>query len=168
MKFLTKPLIALALLLFTTNAYAELAKEGSGSYHGVKSTALKIMIFERGHIQVNFDEVGVIVEAPEDSPFFNASFHVLGTFTSNQGVTEGSGGIKFIRPNGDTIYGTFNFGGEYQHGQTYGIIEILNGTRECRGMQGQIELLPRHKVTTTSGVGTYQIFTKGNMNWTLQ
>jgi hypothetical protein len=165
MKQLSKVVLALSFILFTSSAYAEMAKEGSGSYRGAKSGTLKILTFEKGHIHANFDEAGVIVEAPEDSPFFNASFHSLGTFTSNQGATEGSGGIKFTRPNGDTFYGTFNFGGKYQRGPTSGIVKIIGGTGECSGMQGEIELLPRPKVTTSTGAGSYQNMAIANISW---
>lgn len=111
-----------------------MAKEGSGSYLGVKAGTITILTFGKGHMQINFDEAGVIEEAPENSPFYNASFHSIGTFTTNHGATEGSGGIKFTRPNGDIFNGTFDFGGIHQRGPTTGIIKLLGGTGECAGM----------------------------------
>ena len=165
MKQISKLVLALSFIFFTTSAHAELAKEGSGTYRGAKSGTLTIIVFEEGFIHGNFDEAGAIVEAPENSPFFNASFHAIGTFTSKQGATEGSGGLKFTRPNGDTFYGTFNFGGKYTSGPTSGVVTILGGTGECSGMQGEIELLERPKVTASTRDGTYQLIAIANISW---
>ena len=125
MKQITKVMLILSFIIFATSGYAEMAKEGTGMYRGAKSGTLTIIVFEEGYIQGNFYEAGVIVEAPENSPFFNASFHSIGTFTSKQGATEVSGGLKFTRPNGDTFYGTFNFGRKYARGPTAGVVTIL-------------------------------------------
>lgn len=165
MQRLTTLVLALSLTFFTTSAFAEMAKEGSGSYLGAKAGTITILTFEKGHMQINFDEAGVIVEAPEDSPFYNASFHSIGTFTNNKGTTEGSGGIKFTRPNGDTFYGTFNFGGIHQRGPTSGIVKLVGGTGECAGMQGEMELHARPKVKYSTGPGRYQNFAIGKMTW---
>lgn len=159
--------LALSLIFFTTSAFAEMAKEGSGSYRGAKAGTYKVLAFEEGHIQVNFDEAGVIVEAPENSPFFNATFHAIGTYTSKQGAAEGGGGIKFTRPNGDTIYGTFNFGGVHQEGPKSGVIKLLGGTGECAGIEGEMELGPRPKKQNSTGPGRYQNFAIGKMTWKL-
>ena len=83
MKQLSKVVLALSFILFTSSAYAEMAKEGSGSYRGAKSGTLK----------------------------------------------------------------------------------IIGGTGECSGMQGEIELLPRPKVTTSTGAGTYQNMAIANISW---
>lgn len=158
-------LIVLGFVFFSTATYAEMAKEGSCSYRGAKSGKyVTVIVFEEGHIQGIFDEAGVIVEAPEDSPFYHASFHSIGTFTVKQGAAEGSGGLKFTRPNGDTFYGTFNFGGVHTRGPSSGVIKILGGTGECAGMQGEVELLPRPKVTNTNETG-YQQMAVANFTW---
>ena len=155
----------LGIFCLGTSAYAEMAKEGSGMYRGAKSGKYVTTIeFEEGHIQGIFDEAGVIVEAPENSPFYNASFHSIGTFTVKQGAAEGSGGLKFTRPNGDTFYGTFKFGGVHKRGPSSGVVKILGGTGECTGIQGEIELLPRPKVTNTNEEG-YQQMAIANISW---
>lgn len=157
--------IMLGFVFSATTVFSEMAKEGSGKYRGAKSGTLNVVVFEKGHIQANFDESGVIVEAPEDSPFFNASFHAIGTFNSKNGATEGGGGIIYTRPNGDTLYGTFNFGGKYKRGPTSGSVELLGGTGECSGIQGTIELLARPKVTTSTKAGTYQNIAIADISW---
>ena len=165
MKLFTKLLVGAALIFFSTSVYAEMAKEGSGSYRGAKAGKyVTTIVFEEGHLQGIFDEAGVIVEAPENSPFFNASFHSIGTFTVKEGAAEGSGGLKFTRPNGDTFYGTFNFGGVHTRGPSSGVVKIIGGTGECAGMQGEIELLPRPKVTNTNVAG-YQQMAIANISW---
>lgn len=167
MKQITLVFLALLVAILSTSVYAEMTKEGSGSYRGAKAGTVNIITFEKGHIQVNFDEAGVIVEAPENSPFFNATFHAIGTYTAKQGAAEGSGGIKFTRPNGDTIYGTFNFGGIHQEGPKSGVIKILGGTGECAGIEGEMELGPRPNKQNSTGPGRYQNFAIGNMTWKL-
>jgi hypothetical protein len=165
MKHLSAVVLALSFIFFTTYAIAEMAKEGSGTYRGAKSGKyVTTIVFEEGHIQGIFDEAGVIVEAPENSPFHNASFHGIGTFTVKDGAAEGSGGIKYTRPNGDTFYGTFNFGGVHTRGPSSGVVKILGGTGECAGMQGEIELLPRPKVTSSNKAG-YQQIAVSNISW---
>ena len=54
--------LALSLIFFTTSAFAEMAKEGSASYLGAKAGTITILTFEKGHMQINFDEAGVIVD----------------------------------------------------------------------------------------------------------
>ena len=165
MKQLSILVLAVSFIFFTTSAIAEMAKEGSGTYRGAKSGKYVTTIeFGEGHIQGIFDEAGVIVEAPENSPFYNASFHSIGTFTVKDGAAEGGGGLKFTRPNGDTFYGTFNFGGVHTRGPSSGVVKILGGTGECAGMQGEIELLPRPKVTFSDSRG-YQQMAIANISW---
>jgi hypothetical protein len=165
MRQLSAAVLALSLIFFTTSVYAEMAKEGSGSYRGAKAGKyVTVIVFAEGHIQGIFDEAGVIVEAPENSPFYNASFQSIGTFTVKQGAAEGSGGLKFTRPNGDIFYGTFNFGGLHTRGPSSGVVKILGGTGECAGMQGEIELLPRPKVTNSNEAG-YQQMAVANISW---
>ncbi len=165
MKKLSAVVLALSFIFFTTSAIAEMAKEGSGAYRGAKGGTIKVIAFAEGHFQVNFEGAGVIVEAPEDSPFLNATFHEMGTYTVKDGAAEGSGGIKFTRPNGDTFYGTFNFGGVHQEGPKSGTVKLVGGTGECAGFEGEIELLPRPKVAYSTPEVTYQAIAISNISW---
>jgi hypothetical protein len=89
----------------------------------------------------------------------------MGTYTVKQGAAEGSGGLNFTRPNGDTFYGTFNFGGVHQEGPISGVVKLLGGTGECAGIEGEMELLPRPKKKNSAGPGRYQNFAMGKITW---
>ena len=157
--------IALAIVFSVSIAFAEMAKEGSGEYRGGKSGTISIMNMGEGRLQLNWDETGVMVEAPENSPFVNASFRSMGTIHSIKGKTEGSGAITFTCPNGDQIFGVINMGGkQHLEGPTRGIIDFIGGTGQCAGIEGQIELMPRPKIAPSMD-GTYQQIGIGKVSW---
>lgn len=143
-----------------------MAKEGSGDYRAGKSGTISIMEMGEGRLQLNWDETAVMVDAPENSPFVNASFRSIGTIHSIKGKTEGSGAISFTCANGDKIFGVINMGGEYMSGPTRGIIDFIGGTGQCAGIEGQIELLPRPKIVPSKD-GTYQQIGIGKVSWKL-
>ena len=58
---------------------AGLLKKGSGRYRSVRSSQLNILNLGDDRMQINYDETGVVADAPPDSPFFNASFRTMGT-----------------------------------------------------------------------------------------
>ena len=156
-----------SILLFITagNAVgAELAKEGSGDYRGAKSGTYEVLVLGEGRIQMNWDEKGAITEAPENSPFINASFHDMGTSHAVKGKFKAYGGMLITRPNGDQIFGVIVSEGVQGKGVTGGGVEIIGGTGECSGITGKFELLPRPMVKP-SKKGTYQHIMVGKVTW---
>ena len=143
---------------------AEFAKEGSGEYRGAKSGTMEVLALGEGRMQLNWDEKGAFSEAPENSPFINATFHAIGTLHGNKGKTKMHGGISITRPNGDQIFGVVDAEGIAGKGATGGGIELIGGTGECSGITGKIELLPRPKVKS-SKKGTYQQVIVGKVSW---
>lgn len=158
--------LVIGLAFSVSAAYAEMAKEGSGQYRGGKSGKISVMKLGEGRLQLNWDETGVMVDAPENSPFVNASFRSMGTIHSIEGKTEGNGAITFTCPNGDQIFGVINMGGKYMEGPTRGIIEFIGGTGQCAGIEGQIEMMPRPKIAPSMD-GTYQQIGIGKVSWKL-
>ena len=76
--------IGLFIILFisffvASTVSAELAKEGSGNYRSGRTAEVTILKMGKEHMQINFDETGIVVDAPADSPFYNASFNTMGT-----------------------------------------------------------------------------------------
>ncbi len=158
-------LFSILLLITAGNVVgAELAKEGSGDYRGAKSGTFEVLALGEGRIQMNWDEKGAFSEAPENSPFINATFHAIGTLHGNKGKTKIHGGIFITRPNGDQIFGVVDAEGIAGKGATGGGIELIGGTGECSGITGKIELLPRPKVKS-SKKGTYQQVIVGKVSW---
>ena len=125
--------IVLSSLLLASTVYAELAKEGSGKYRSARSSKVDVLKLGKERLQINFDETGVVVEAPPNSPFFNASFHTMGTIHVVNGMLEYNGAALWTRPNGDKIFGTFT--GEGKLGvASKGSLEIVGGEGECAGI----------------------------------
>jgi len=157
-------LIALGLLFSASLTYAEMAKEGSGHYRSGKSGTFDVIALGKDRFQLNYDETGAIVEAPENSPFTNATYRTIGTQHGVEGKFKGSGGLVLTRPNGDQIFGVYELEGVVGTEQQTGIIEIIGGTGECAGIEGTMEMLPR-PVLKTSKEGAYQGIGIGKITW---
>ncbi len=164
MKQFTKLLLALSFLFFTISAHAELAKEGSGDLEIGKSGTLKIIKLGEGRAQMNYDETGVIVSAPENSPFAFASYRIIGSNHIIEGKYAGKGGGVFTRPNGDQIFGIVESEGEFGKKVSGGKITLIGGTGECAGIEGVYEIGPRPEVKT-SLEGIYQGVGFGKVSW---
>jgi hypothetical protein len=157
-------LITLGLLFSASLTYAEMAKEGSGHYRSGKSGTFDVIALGKDRFQLNYDETGAIVEAPENSPFTNATYRTIGTQHGVEGKFKGSGGLVLTRPNGDQIFGVYELEGVVGTEQQTGIIEIIGGTGECAGIEGTMEMLPR-PVLKTSKEGAYQGIGIGKIIW---
>lgn len=156
--------ITLGFVFLTSWVSAEMAKEGSGEYLGGKNSVVQIVGFSKDRYQVNFEETGVLTKAPENSPFFNATFHSLGTYHANNGKMVGSGVVIYVRPNGDKIFTTMNFEGVPGAGPNSGGAEIVGGTGECEGITGKIEFMPRPKVSPPKK-GNYTSIAIAKLSW---
>ena len=157
-------LITLGLLFSASVICAEMAKEGSGHYRSGKSGTFDVIVLGKDGFQMNYDETGAIVEAPENSPLTNATYRTIGTQHGFEGKFKGSGGLVLTRSNSDQIFGVYKFEGVVETGIQTGIIEIIGGTGECAGIEGTMEMLPR-PVLKTSKDGTYQGIGIGKITW---
>jgi hypothetical protein len=158
-------LIVLGFVFSTSILYAEMAKEGSGTYRTGKSGIYEVLKLVKDRLQMNYDETGVFVESPENSPLTNASYRVLGTLHAINGKFKGYGSVIVTRPNGDQIFLVYNKNeGILGVGPTSGVMEIIGGTGECTGIEGTLDFLPRPKVKS-SKKGTYQGIGIGKISW---
>ena len=154
----------LVFSVFTANA--EMAKEGSGDYRSGVSGTFEMLQLSEGQVQINWDQTGVMVDAPENSPFLNASFRGLGTTHSIDGKTKDNGSLVFVCPNGDQIFGIIDTEGDLVNGPSKGGVVIIGGTGECTGIEGKVELMPRPTVKSAKK-GTYQNIGIGKLSWKL-
>ena len=155
-----------AVLFFgVSGAGAGPAKEGSGAYRSGRTAQVSTLRLGETHVQINFDETGIVVEAPKDSPFHNASFNTMGSIQAVNGVFTYSGAALWTRPNGEEIYGIFRGEGKLGQGSTTSL-EIVGGQGECKGITGSMDLKsgPRAKSSkkgyamgTTIGTVTWKI-----------
>lgn len=132
----------LALFLFATFvpvANADMAMEGSGNYKSVFSMTFKALPMEKERLQTNYEAVGLVIEAPTDSPFYNSTFYVLGGLHAIKKVFEYSGFIRFTCTNKDNIFATYKGGGKFGASKkvTY---TFVGGTGQFVGIEGGAEL----------------------------
>ena len=165
MKNFTVGILAALFSLFVTVSAvsAELAKEGSGDYRSGRTAQVTIMKMGEERMQINFDETGIVVDAPENSPFFNASFQTMGTIHAIKGIFTYSGAAVWTRPNGEQIYATFQGDGKLGVG-TNTTLKIVGGQGECAGITGSADLKagpPAKSPKKGYGAGT----TVGTIRW---
>lgn len=154
------------LLLFSASTVigADFAKEGSGDYRSGKMGTPTVLAMGKERVQMNFEETGVVVSAPENSPFHNATFRDIGTLHAIKGKFKASGFVEWTCTNGDKIYGTFESQGVLGSVPASGVVKFVGGTGACAGIEGTIEM------KGTSGIkparkGIYQGITVGKLNW---
>ena len=133
-------LLTLLLLISAGTVFsAEFAKEGSGDYRSGKTTTFTFIAMGKERGQMNFEEVGVVVSAPENSPFYNATFRDLGSSHVIKGKWKASGMVEFTCTNGDKIYSTFEAQG-VMGGPSNSINTIVGGTGAFTGITGTLEM----------------------------
>ncbi len=88
-----------------------MAKEGRGVYRSAKSSKNEVLAMGKDHMQINMNQLGMVVDAPKNSPFENATFKVLGSLYTIKGQFEGSAFVEWVCPGGDKFYGRSNFTG---------------------------------------------------------
>ena len=140
-KIIVSFILALILLVgFVPVANADMAMEGSGQYKGVYSFTFKAIPMEKERLQMTYEAVGLVVEAPADSPFYNATFYVIGALHAIKGIfKDHSGFIRYTCPNGDNIFATYLGSGEFGVGKkvTY---TFVGGTGQYAGIEGGAKL----------------------------
>ena len=156
--------ITIGVLFFASLTSAELAKEGSGEYRSAKSGTFDAIPLGKDRIQMNYDEAGAFVVAPENSPLTNASYRAIGTLHAINKKFKGSGAIIVTRPNGVQVFGVYKNEGVLGFGPTGGFIELIGGTGECTGIKGKLEFSPRPSAKP-SKKGTYQGIGVGKLTW---
>ena len=114
--------------------------------------------------QMNWSETGVTVVAPENSPFYNASFHFMGTLHSFEGKFKATGAGVFTATNGDKIFGTLVTEKVSGTAVSGGSMTFTGGTGEFEGITGGLEIMPRPGLKH-SKEGTYQSIGIGKVNW---
>jgi len=164
-----KALIILFLTLFFLatggNVFCEeMAKEGSGDYRSGKTGTFELLAMGKDRVQMNYEETGVVVSAPENSPLHNASFRALGTLHAIKGKWKGSGFVEWTRPNGDKVYATFEGDGVLGGGPHKSVFEFVGGTGTCTGIEGSMELGNIAGIKP-SKKGIYNGISVGKFNW---
>lgn len=127
--------------VFTANA--EMAKKGSGEIRGSKSGTLHILKMGEDRNQMNWEEPGVILDTPEDSPFYHATWFGIGSLHGFQGQFQATGGMVFTCTNGDQVFAVVGTEGIHGKGNTGGAVKFVGGTGGCAGIEGEFVATPR-------------------------
>jgi len=131
--------LIISLFLFTSmnNVIgAELAKQGEGTYKAGMSWTFKAIPMEKERLEMQFDVTGVVLEAPENSPLYNATFWVLGQLHAVNGEYEERGFVRYTRPDGDHVFSTYEAKGKLRGERKIRAI-FVGGTGKCAGITGE-------------------------------
>jgi hypothetical protein len=138
-----KALVVLMVSIFLIASWsllfgAEIAKEGESDIKSVMSGTFKTLPMEKERVEMQMEVFGVVVEAKENSPLYNATAYVLGESHTLKGSYEERGFIRFTRPDGDQVFATYEakgiVGGERKVKTTF-----VGGTGKCSGITGGTE-----------------------------
>jgi hypothetical protein len=160
-----KAFVALVVSLFVSASWslvfaAEMAKEGESNYKGAASATFKALPMEKERVELQFEVIGVMVEAKDDSPLYNATMYGLGELHGFKGAYEERGFVRYTRPDGDQIFSTYEAKGK-MGGERKVKITFVGGTGKCVGITGSAELTgvslrpPKEGVTTSVSVGKF-------------
>jgi hypothetical protein len=117
---------------------ADLAKQGEGIYKAGMSWTFKTLPMEKERMEMQFDVTGVVLEAPENSPLYNATFWCLGELHAVKGDYEERGFVRYIRPDGDLVFMTYEAKGKLG-GERKIKASFVGGTGKCAGITGSGE-----------------------------
>jgi len=140
-KTVVASLLTFALLgTFGLLANAQMAKEGEGICKTAMSWTMKAIPMGKERVHASFEVTGVVVEAPADSPLYNATFYALGSVHAIKGAYEESGFIRWTRPDGDQVFATYNAAGNMVSGERKITQAFVGGTGKCTGITGGAEM----------------------------
>jgi len=114
---------------------ADLAKQGEGNYKAGMSAVLKTLPMENERIEFIFEVAGVVMEAPENSPLYNATFWALGESHAIKNDYDERGFIRYVRFNGDFVFAKYEAKGKLGGERKIKIV-FVGGTGKCAGITG--------------------------------
>ena len=157
-------LFALLILISAGTVFgADFAKQGSGEYRSGKSGTATVLPMGKERVQMNFEQLGAVVSAPENSPFKNATFRNLGTLHGIKGKWKSTSFVEYTCTNGDKIYATSEAQGVLG-GPNSGVLKLVGGTGAFTGIEGTIELKGTPGLKA-SKKGTHQGISVGTVTW---
>lgn len=158
-------IIALFFLFATWSlvAGAELAKQGEGAFKMAHTGTYKLLPMGNERSEAIFEAAGIVVEAPENSPLYKASYLVFGSSHRFKDDFEERGSVRYTRPDGDEVFMTYEAKGKVGI-ERKSKATFVGGTGKCAGITGTTE------ATGIMGIkppkeGMNAGFTAGKFNW---
>lgn len=142
---------------------AEMAKEGESKFKSASSITHKSIKMGKERAEYQFEIHGVIVEADENSPLYNATFYALGHFHLFRGAYEDGGFIRYTRPDGDYIFAVYESKGKAGGKRTVKTT-FVGGTGKCAGITGEGDSIYIRGLRPPIE-GTAMSLYVGNFNW---
>ena len=142
---------------------AEMAKEGESNFKSASSITHKSIKMDKERAEYQFEIHGVIMEANENSPLYNATFYALGHFHLFKGAYEDGGFTRYTRPDGDHIFAVYKSKGKVGAKRTVKTT-FVGGTGKCAGITGEGESIYIRGLRPPIE-GTVMSLYVGNFNW---
>ena len=133
-------LIALLCLITPLNfaTGAELAKQGEGTIRMAHTGTVEFLPMGNERAEAIFKISGVVVEAPENSPFYKSTYLVFGSSHRFKDEYEERGSVRYTRPDGEEVFAIYEakgkIGTERRSKGTF-----VGGTGKCAGITGALE-----------------------------
>jgi len=148
---------------WTVVAAAEMAKEGESNFKSASSTTYKSLKMDKERAEYQWETHGVVVEANENSPLYNATYYSLGHFHVFNGAYEDGGFTRYTRPDGDHIFATYEAKGKVGGKRTLKIT-FVGGTGKCAGITGEGESVYIRGLRPPREGAAMALYV-GNFNW---
>jgi hypothetical protein len=129
------------LFIFVPCSYAnsaELARQGEGTIKMAHTGTYKLLPMGNERSEAIFEASGLVVEAPENSPLYKASYLVFGSSHRVKDDYEERGSVRYTRPDGDEVFLTYEAKGKVGS-ERNSKATFVGGTGKCAGMSGTME-----------------------------
>jgi hypothetical protein len=127
------------LVVFGTDAKAQIPKEGTASQTWAYSGTFKALPMGQEGVQMTYEVMGVGIADTSEGLFHNASFRCLGALHAVKGeYNDDSGFCVSIRPDGDQVFSIYKATGKLG-GIAKGTETLVGGTGKLVGIQGSSE-----------------------------
>lgn len=131
------------LFLFAPCSYvagAELAKQGEGTIRMAHTGNYRLLTMGNDRSEAVFEAAGLVVDAPENCPFYKATYLVFGSSHRFKDDYVERGSVRFTRPDGDEIFMTYEANGKIGT-ERKSKSALVGGTGKCAGITGTGEAI---------------------------
>lgn len=117
---------------------AELPKQGEGTIRMAHTGTYKLLTMGNDRSEAIFEAAGLVVEAPENCPFYKATYVVFGSSHRFKDDYVERGSVRYTRPDGDELFMTYEAKGKVG-AERKSKATLVGGTGKCAGITGTSE-----------------------------
>lgn len=148
------------LVVFGSDALAQMPKEGTESTTTSYYVTSKTISLGEGRAHITYEAIGVTISDTGEGLFHGATVRALGGLTIEKGVynDDKAYGVYNL-PNGDKVFFTTAVAGKFGDiGK--GTVTLIGGTGKCAGIQGSYEVTRNSLRPAIEGIGQSYIKAK--------